>query len=1277
MELIHKLYSEAQAFKDDLRPKYIMNTLLKNKTITEIERIEIMAKVKPSDQVEVLFSKLCHKSPWKLKDFIKALEKDEDGCSPYPWLAKKLETACDINDKVYQILINGNVPFSISHLLPRDDKLIEIRDSLMLASHRRRHWVVLYGPIGSGKSVLAAEALRNNNLIEQCFPNGVYWLSIGSLKDDEAIKLKFKKLFKLMDMKYEIQQDDGAEDLKDLLKKEVGGRKILVILDDVFTAEVIKAFDIGCPILVTTKNLSALDKYSSFCSKIECKNNLKNEDILYILSKYVNCEINQLPEVVNDICVQCKGSPLVSSLIGSYMADIGNNRRKWEHLHDKLQERGTGTLRKRWKSGEKEDFGKIINLCLEPIQHLKDYYLDFLIFSKDVSVSNQVLEILWGKNDYEVLEIMSPLNKRCFVDMEISERVEKEDGDNVLVSYTSHDLYLDELTEQVGAVEIQNRHKKLIEKILNLCILSDGSYDWTKLPQSYIPFTIGYHLYHAGEHDMLKVLYTDLKFLEQIILLTEIWHVTSEYYRYENCFQNEEIEMFEYFLRRNADALSDTNNDIIQLALFEPSDSLVYKKAKDYAELNKGKYFDWRNKSESNYRLFNCKAKLSFKGMKHATFNHDASLVASVGEIFVEVWKTSVVEVSKALYGHSDVINYCSFNSKGDYLATASSDKTVRIFHIGESLTSSGDYSKKRISIPNFQQNKNIQMYGSPKEDNSKVIFTEHGDEVMCCSYSPDDHFIISSDSGGKTYVWEVGTEINEQDWTIKYVKHHKQPCFSCFSNDGKIFGTAIYDSIHLWDFETGNLKRILNHSNYPFKTIVFTPNDNHVLSVYDSVITKWNITNEKEKSVIDTCPDKSYVICSCCISPDGNFIACGTSAPSVIIIGAHSQNFVRYLQGHDDNVINVMFSKDNKKLLSVSSTQCIIHDISELTDTPQCVFEGNLSVQRQNKELDIIIASSVFFNTVEVREGLDGHLISKSKPEKENVTFCSLSSNCLEIVYGTKSGDVKIFNIASQSTVELLPKHCDQVNYILHSKNNCTFFTCSVDKTIKVWENNLNILTLTGHKYGVVMCVEFHKCNRLLSCSKDGSLRVWDTSKKSSARHLSVMEGHGNQDITFCDVSPGDVYLASSSVDGSVKVWKAENGDLFRSFRPKNDYTTPVRCCRFSPSGQFLIVGLDNGEVFFCHLLGNQGLNVLANRHDSVVHRIMMVSEKCVTIDGPLFLSLSKSIQLWNRRGQPLHTIILPNSFMGTISPCIWTSDNFDIIVVILNSILYILKRI
>ncbi|CAL1294318.1 unnamed protein product [Larinioides sclopetarius] len=1285
MEIKHKLYSEVQTFKDDLRPKYIIPTLLKNGTITDEESEKILDKENPPDQVDVLLSILWHKPLWELKNFIKALEKDENGESTYPWLAKKLETACNLNENVYQILVNGDVPFSTNHLLLREEKLKEIHDLLIkasdvVASRRKRCWVVLYGPIGSGKSELAAEVVRNNDLIEQHFRHGVYWLSVCRIKDDKAIKLKIKLLFKLMNIKYDFHPDDTIKHLTYLLKKEIGSKKILLILDGVCSADVIKAFDIGCLILVTTNDLSALDK--CYCLKNKCENNLKNVEIYRILSNYVGCEIHQLPTVVEKICSKCEGSPLVASLIGIYMADSGNNEKKWEHLYDKLEKQGTRTLRKHFKPEEEEDgcenIGEIINLNLESIQHLKDYYLDFLIFFKDIPVSHQVLEILWDKNYFETLEIMSQLNKRCFVDMHMSEE------DEYSFFYTSHDLYLDELADHIKEDEIQKRHEKLVKKILELCTLPDGSRNWTKLPESYIPSTIGYHLYKAGEHGLLKTFYTDLKFLEQIIHFTDVQHMILEYDRYESCFKNEEVEMFESFLRRNAFALSDANNDIIQLALFEPADSLVYKKAKDYAEKkSKGKYFDWSNK---NGQLFHYKEKICFKVMRHAVFNHNASLVACVGDTIVEVWKPSVLDESQILYGHSGVVNYCSFNSNGEYLATASDDKTVRIFRIGTSFTSSEEkklHSKKKSSIPNFQQNQNAQLHDYPEKEDSLIVFTDHKHNVLCCSYSPDDRFVISSDSNGTTYVWEVGTKINELPWIIiHYIKHHKplSLCFSCFSNDGKTFGISINDSIILYDFETGNPKKEFSQNNNFFQSLIFTPDDRHILSFYDNVIFKWSVENGMETSIIDACPDKSYVICCCCISPDGNFIACGTSVPSVIIINARSQNFVKYFRGNYEYVISVMFSKDNRKLLALSSNKCIIHDLSELNDTHQYAFEGNLSVQMQKSKQEITVATSVLFNSIEVREGLNYNLISKAQSEKEKITFCSLCKNCSEVVYGTESGYVKVFNVSSKSTLELPEKHSDQVNYILHSKNNSTFFTCSMDKSIKVWDNNSNILTLTGHRHDVTMCVEFQKSSKLLSCSKDGSLRVWDISSESNVQSLSIMEGHGNQDVTFCDVCPDDVYLASSSVDGTVKVWKAENGDLLCSFFLEDgDNNRSVRCCKFSTYSKCLMVGLDNGKVFLCEFRGNQEARELATCHDFGVHRILMVSKDCIKLepDGPLFLSMSKSIKFWSHMGQPLHTILLPSSFMGDAPPCIWTSETFDIIVVLLNSILYILKRI
>ncbi|GFX42427.1 apoptotic protease-activating factor 1 [Trichonephila clavipes] len=97
-----------------------------------------------------------------------------------------------------------------------------------------------------------------------------------------------------------------------------------------------------------------------------------------------------------------------------------------------------------------------------------------------------------------------------------------------------------------------------------------------------------------------------------------------------------------------------------------------------------------------------------------------------------------------------------------------------------------------------------------------------------------------------------------------------------------------------------------------------------------------------------------------------------------------------------------------------------------------------------------------------------------------------------------------------------------------------------------------------------------------------ENSYKVWDISLSTSHKcRPLVIEGHGNQDVTFCDISPNEDYLASSSVDGTVKVWHTENGEPYKMFYPeKEDLNKAVRCCRFSSANEILIAGLDNGKI-------------------------------------------------------------------------------------------------
>lgn len=47
--------------------------------------------------------------------------------------------------------------------------------------------IVLHGLTGSGKSCLAAAAIKEKYLLKQYFRNKVFWISLGDIKNEEQI----------------------------------------------------------------------------------------------------------------------------------------------------------------------------------------------------------------------------------------------------------------------------------------------------------------------------------------------------------------------------------------------------------------------------------------------------------------------------------------------------------------------------------------------------------------------------------------------------------------------------------------------------------------------------------------------------------------------------------------------------------------------------------------------------------------------------------------------------------------------------------------------------------------------------------------------------------------------------------------------------------------------------------------------------------------------------------------------------------------------------------
>lgn len=82
----------------------------------------------------------------------------------------------------------------------------------------------------------------------------------------------------------------------------------------------------------------------------------------------------------------------------------------------------------------------------------------------------------------------------------------------------------------------------------------------------------------------------------------------------------------------------------------------------------------------------------------------------------------------------------------------------------------------------------------------------------------------------------------------------------------------------------------------------------------------------------------------------------------------------------------------------------------------------------------------------------------------------------------------------------------------------------------------------MLGHKMWVTsLCWEpYHKnpeCQYLVSASKDGDLRIWDTVRAQTVRTLT-----GHTKSVTCVKWGGNGLIYSASQDRTIKVWRAED---------------------------------------------------------------------------------------------------------------------------------------
>lgn len=242
------------------------------------------------------------------------------------------------------------------------------------------------------------------------------------------------------------------------------------------------------------------------------------------------------------------------------------------------------------------------------------------------------------------------------------------------------------------------------------------------------------------------------------------------------------------------------------------------------------------------------------------------------------------------------------------------------------------------------------------------------------------------------------------------------------------------------------------------------------------------------------------------------------------------------------------------------------------------------------------------------------------------------------QVILGTKSGKLQIFELASGSLLETVDAHDGALWSICLAPDQRGIVTGGADKTAKFWDFELikdqgttqKRLTLkhsrTLQLEEDVLCVKFSPDHRLLAVSLlDCTVKVFYT---DTLKFFLSLYGH-KLPVLCLDISHDSTLIATGSADRNVKIWGLDFGDCHRSMFAHDD---SVMFLQFVPKTHLFFTAGKDKKIKQWDADKFEHIQTLEGHHREVW---------CLAIspNGDHIVSSShdKSLRLWERTREPI----------------------------------------
>ncbi|MBP7552215.1 MAG: caspase family protein [Spirochaetes bacterium] len=495
--------------------------------------------------------------------------------------------------------------------------------------------------------------------------------------------------------------------------------------------------------------------------------------------------------------------------------------------------------------------------------------------------------------------------------------------------------------------------------------------------------------------------------------------------------------------------------------------------------------------------------------------SYNKKTIATVGtERRIILWDIATGKQIIKIFGHNSEIQDVVFTKDDKHVITCSRDKTIKMWDI--------------------------------KTGKEVKSFSGHDDYIWSINLSKDGKYLVSSGQDKTVRLWDIKKGV-----LIKTFSRHRGGVLASYfiNTDSDVVSIDFDNNIKYWDLQSGSVVRNIDKKADMIESCAISKDNRYVVTGNSLGIIKiWNIRDTTIVHRIKT--DSKNRINSLTISPDNSLIIAG-SFKKFYIIDFKTGKILSEVSGHANSITAVAISKDNKKIATGCRDKIInVWEIKSLkllnslkgsagqinslvfSSDGASLFSGADEAYIRKWDLNKSIESDKFLVSVHCKS------LELVNDEKE------ILAGCFQKIYRINIEEKKIVKTFSTKNINSAVKMSSDGKIVAYGDHD--YYVGVIDySTSKEINGNAN------HSYLIIGVSIDTDNGKIISCSQDGCINLWDYKNNQFVSFISDSEG--KERLIYDSEGYWDASANGGEFVGMVRGLESWNIDQFaaRNNRP------------------------------------------------------------------------------------------------------------------------------